>query len=128
MRYFLTALILLGGVIIHAQTTIVYDYTGEVEQYIVPACVTQLEITLRGAKGGGTNGGNGSTVTGFLDVTEGQILEIRVGGLGSCTGGGYNGGGDGGTANSSANYGCGGGGASDIRFAPFSLSDRIVVA
>lgn len=128
MRYFLTALILLGGVIIHAQTTIVYDYTGEVEQYIVPACVTQLEITLRGAKGGGTNGGNGSTVTGFLDVTEGQILEIRVGGLGSCTSGGYNGGGDGGTANSSSNYGCGGGGASDIRIAPFSLSDRVAVA
>ena len=128
MRLFLTALLLLSGVISHAQNTIVFNYTGAVDQYIVPPCVSQLEVTLQGAEGGGVNGGNGSTVSGLLDVVEGQILEIRVGGSGSCPNGGYNGGGEGGVANTTSNYGCGGGGASDIRIAPYSLNDRLVIA
>lgn len=128
MRFFLTVLIFLGSVIAQAQTTIVFDYTGEVEQYTVPPCVSQLEITIAGARGGGSNPGQGSTVTGVLEVSEGQILEIRVGGIGGCPNGGYNGGGEGGTANTVSNNGCGGGGASDIRVSPFTLADRIIVA
>ena len=110
-----------------AQTPVNFDYTGEVELYVVPGCVSQLEITLEGAAGGGPNSGDGSTVTGILDVVEGQVLEIRVGGQGGCPSAGYNGGGGGGAAGG-ANAGCGGGGASDIRIGGSSLADRVAVA
>ncbi|MBI48993.1 MAG: hypothetical protein CL850_01715 [Crocinitomicaceae bacterium] len=128
MRHLLTLLLFIYCSIFSAQETITYSFTGQVETYVVPACVSQLEITVQGAKGGGPNGGNGSTVTGILEVVEGQILEIRVGGMGLCPDGGYNGGGIGGTASEISNYACGGGGASDIRVAPFGLNDRIIVA
>ena len=111
----------------NAQDAITFGYTGEVEIYVVPNCVSQLEVELKGAAGGGPNGGNGSTVTGIIDVVEGEILEIRVGGEGGCPAAGYNGGGIGGTAGG-ANAGCGGGGASDIRIGGSALSDRVVVA
>ena len=111
----------------NAQDAITFGYTGEVEIYVVPNCVSQLEVELKGAAGGGPNGGNGSTVTGIIDVVEGEILEIRVGGEGGCPAAGYNGGGGGGTAGG-ANAGCGGGGASDIRIGGSALADRVVVA
>ncbi len=110
-----------------AQTSISFDYTGEVETYTVPNCVAQLEFVIKGAKGGGANGGNGSTVSGILDVVEGEILEIRVGGTGGCPSAGFNGGGEGGNS-SGANAGCGGGGASDIRVGGSTAADRVVVA
>ena len=108
--------------------TIIFTYTGEVETYVVPSCVSQLNVVIKGGQGGGINSGGGATVSGILDVVEGQVIEIRVGNSGGCPDGGYNGGGDGGTANVLSNGGCGGGGASDIRIAPYSLADRIVVA
>ena len=89
------------------QTPIAFDYSGEVEIYVVPSCVAQIEITLEGASGGGGNGGNGSTVSGIIDVVEGQVLEIRVGGEGNCPGAGFNGGGAGGGTG-------GGGGGSGV--------------
>ena len=109
----------------NAQDAITFGYTGDVEIYVVPNCVSQLEIELKGAAGGGPNGGNGSTVTGIIDV-EGEILEIRVE-AGECPAAGYNGGGVGGTA-SGGNAGCGGGGASDIRIGGSNLANRVVVA
>ena len=112
----------------NAQTPIVFEYTGEVEIYVVPSCVAQIEVTLEGASWGGGNGGNGSTVSGIIDVVEGQTLEIRVGGEGNCPSAGYNGGGAGGSANNNSNAGCGGGGASDIRITPFALEDLVAAA
>ena len=111
----------------YGQSEITFGYTGEVEIYVVPNCVSQLEVQLKGAAGGGSNGGNGSTVTGIIDVVEGEILEIRVGVEGGCPSAGYNGGGAGGAAGG-ANAGCGGGGASDIRIGGSALADRFVVA
>ena len=103
----------------NAQDAITFGYTGEVEIYVVPNCVSQLEVELKGAAGGGPNGGNGSTVTGIIDVVEGEILEIRVGGEGGCPAAGYNGGGIGGTA----------GGATPVAAAAahrtFALEDRL---
>jgi len=112
-----------------SQSPVTFNYTGNVQSWTVPPCVTSINVTVAGAKGGGgTAGGNGAVVTGTLAVTPGQVLQIRVGGTGSCTGtcaGGYNGGGNGdpGAWNS-----CGGGGASDIRIAPYALANRVVVA
>lgn len=114
--------------IAHCQLgTTSFNFTGTVQTYTVPACVTQLQVFVRGAKGGGPNGGYGSTLTGIMDVTPGQILEVRVGGQGGLgtNSGGFNGGG---TGHPGGPESGGGGGASDIRVAPYSLNDRFVVA
>jgi len=107
-----------------------FNFTGQVQTYTVPPCVTQLQVVVRGAKGGGTNGGNGSQLTGTLNVTAGQVLEIRVGGQGTLgnNSAGFNGGGTGHAASNAAWHSGGGGGASDIRTTPYALNNRIVVA
>ena len=128
MRHYLLSIALLCCLSLSAQEAVVFEYTGEVETYYVPECVTQLEVIVKGARGGGSQPGQGSTVSGIINVQGGQTLEIRVGGLGFCPDGGFNGGGDGGPGNNSTNNGCGGGGASDIRIAPYEYADRIIVA
>lgn len=108
----------------NAQT---FTFTGGPQTWVVPACVSTVTVTVAGAKGGGTNGGNGAVVTGTLSVTPGQILQINVGGSGTCPTAGWNGGGTG--QPSGIGYpSCGGGGASDIRTAPYGLNNRIIVA
>ena len=111
-----------------AQESVTFNYSGSVQTYTVPPCVNQLEVVLKGGAGGGTNGGNGSTVTATIDVFSGDVLEIRVGEEGECYLGGWNGGGNGANATPFASRSCGGGGASDIRVAPYNLGNRIAVA
>lgn len=111
-----------------SQTTITFNHTGSAQTWTVPACVSSIHVVLRGAKGGGANGGNGATVSTTLAVTPGQVLQINVGGTGMCPGSAFNGGGIGANASGASNAACGGGGASDIRIAPFALANRIVVA
>ena len=65
------------------------SYTGGNQTYIVPAGVTNLQVKLWGAKGSG--GGGGGFAGGFLAVTPGQTLTIRVGGLNGFGGGGAGG-------------------------------------
>ena len=110
------------------ETTISFDYTSATETWIVPPCVTTIEITAAGAEGGGNYGGNGAIVTGTFTVNPGDVLEINVGGAGSCPNGGFNGGAIGASANNAANGACGGGGASDVRVVDYQLTDRIIVA
>ena len=76
------------------------------QTYTVPSCVTQLQYTIKGARGGGATGGNGSTVSGTMTVTPGQVIQVRVGGQGQCPASGYNGGGAGGPSTIPANAGC----------------------
>ena len=106
------------------------SYTGSVQTYTVPVGVTSIQLETWGAQGGSTTGldglpatgGLGGYAIGKLDVTPGQVLNVYVGGAGVPGGtGGYNGGGTG------ATYGCSGGGASDVRIAPYSLTDRAIV-
>lgn len=108
-----------------SQSTITFSYTGSVQSFTVPPCVTTLTVNARGAKGGGNNGGLGAVVTATMAVTPGQVIQIRVGGQGNCPGGGYNGGGNGANGNQGS---CGGGGGSDIRIAPYGLANRVIVA
>jgi hypothetical protein len=82
------------------QTTI-FDYTGSLQTYTVPADVNQIQITTKGASGGegghissGT-GGFGASIQGTYDVTPGEVLNIMVGEEGE--GAQYVGGGGGGT-------------------------------
>lgn len=123
---------------ITAQTVATFNYTGTVQTWTVPPGVTSIDVSMTGAQGGSSYpsisvGGNGGLVTATLSVTPGQQLEIRVGGEGaagsanSAGSGGYNGGAVGGLYGS-IYAGGGGGGASDIRVAPYGLSDRLVVA
>lgn len=108
--------------------SITFTYTGSSQTWVVPACVTSISVTAAGAEGGGNTGGNGAIVTGTIAVTPGQTIQINVGGSGACPGAGFNGGGNGQNAGTTANRSCGGGGASDIRISPYNLANRLIVA
>ncbi|WP_201981567.1 tail fiber domain-containing protein [Hymenobacter rubidus] len=112
-----------------------FAYTGTVQTYTVPEGVTSLRVDAVGASGGGLDfsgtlqrGGIGARVQATLQVTPGQVLQIRVGGAGafsntvSGAAGGYNGGG------SVATNGGSGGGATDVRVSGGALTDRLLVA
>ncbi|MBK9190431.1 MAG: T9SS type A sorting domain-containing protein [Crocinitomicaceae bacterium] len=123
-----------------AQTT-VFNYTGAMQTYVVPAGVTEISVDVIAAggglsmgSGGGTqNPGNGGRIQADLTVVPGTTLNIYVGGAGTngvppTPGvGGFNGGGNGGNGYSSY-AGGGGGGASDIRIGGTALNDRVIVA
>lgn len=86
--------------IVWGQTT-VFDYTGSLQTYTVPADVNQIQITTKGASGGegghassGTPG-FGASIQGNYIVEPGQVLNILVGGEGA--GAEYVGGGGGGS-------------------------------
>jgi hypothetical protein len=109
--------------------TTTLNYTGCPQQIIIPAGVSSITIAAFGAQGGtsGYTGANGGAAAGVLTVTPGQVLNIFVGGMGTITAGGYNGGGVGGYT-PAATYGGGGGGATDIRIGGIGLANRVLVA
>jgi Glycine rich protein/Bacterial Ig domain len=118
-----------------AQAT-VFFYTGGEQGYLVPAGVSSLSITAIGAPGGGPlsgglAAGRGAVVAGVVTVSPGQVVYVEVGGSGGSPVGGFNGGGDSGTASGISVYG--GGGASDVRTLSMSagvisLNSRLIVA
>lgn len=66
-----------------------FNYTGTIESWVVPGCVSQITIEAVGARGG--NGGNGSVVAnggkgarmiGTFSVTPGSTLKIIAGEMG----------------------------------------------
>ena len=133
LKFLLLALLSCLINISFSQTQIVnFNYTGSVQNWIVPPCVTSINVVVAGAKGGGNTGGNGSRITATLNVTPGQTLNIYVGGMGTCgnNSGGWNGGGTGFASNpANANYNsCGGGGSTDIRIGGTALGNRVIVA
>lgn len=95
------------------QTVYTYNFTGWMQSFTVPPCVTSIAVNVQGAQGGGP-GGLGAVLTGNLAVTPGQVLQIRVGGQGNCPGAGYGGGGSGQNSNVANGQSCGGGGSSFI--------------
>ncbi len=124
------------------------SYTGAVQDFVVPACVTAIGVDAYGAQGGTGKLENGSDATGGMGgraqatvpVTGGETLHVFVGGMGQTIGtgptpgtgtGGFNGGGDvfdwvpnpGQTQGVSGT----GGGASDVRRGN-DLADRLIVA
>ena len=104
-------------------TTLIFGFTGGVQNFTVPTGITTLSVELRGANGGSgyqafSTGGLAGIAIGTLAVTPGSVLQINVGGAGSNANssspgvGGYNGGGNG--AFGFTYGGGGGGGAFDI--------------
>jgi hypothetical protein len=116
-----------------ADTTVPTAFTSVgAHTYTVPAGVTRIHVVAVGAPGGSKKtsaGGRGAAAAADVAVTPGQVLGVYVGGEGAVTTGpsnpgGYNGGGEGTSSDST-----GGGGASDIRTGgPSDLGSRLVVA
>ena len=114
-------------------TTQTLSYTGSLQTFTVPNCVSQVTITCKGASGAngalsgtgspGGNGGAGGLAAGIYPVTSGNVLNVYVGGSGSAEIGGFNGGGNGGVGNLAG----GAGGASDVRVGGITLSNRVIV-
>jgi hypothetical protein len=89
-----------------AQTTVTFNYTGSLQTFTVPSCVSSVTIEAYGAQGGNASynntppGGLGAYIKGTFSVSPGQVLNILVGqkgqnGTGGC--GDLNGGGGGGS-------------------------------
>lgn len=92
--FFIATFTLFG---VFSQTTETFNFTGGSQTWTVPTCVTSITVTVSGAQGGGTAGGNGAVVSGTLSVSPGDIITMNVGGQGGNGpgSGGYNGGGTG---------------------------------
>jgi len=108
----------------------VFQFTGSVQQFTVPAGVTSIQVDVRGAQGGTFNtsygiGGRGGRIVANVPVIPGQQIGVYVGGTTNTHSGGWNGGGS--CNNTHVNM-RGGGGASDIRIGGSTLNNRIVVA
>lgn len=106
-----------------------FSYTGALQSWTVPSGISSVVLEAWGAEGGdsesGTNrtgvGGKGGYSKGRVTVSEGQIINIRVGQQGKADGtSSFNGGGSG--------PGGGGGGATDFRIDGDSATNRIIVA
>lgn len=142
MKNFIISLILLAFTSVSGQSlspiavgasSVNFVFTGGIQTFTVPStlCVSTVTIVLRGAKGGGVGGGLGVAIQATYAVTAGQVFQIMVGGAGNqgAASGGFNGGGTGQASTGAAAYSSfGGGGASDVRVAPFALANRILVA
>jgi hypothetical protein len=108
--------------------TMTFNYTGGMQTWVAPPCVTSVEIEAYGAQGCGNADPNspkpgplGGKAAGKLAVTPGTTLYVFVGGSGDS--GGWNGGGG-----INGGYPKGrGGGASDVRLGGTGLADRKIV-
>jgi hypothetical protein len=101
-----------------------FGYTGKKQTFKVPSGVTHIRVIAVGGDGGGSVVGRGGRVSAVIPVTPSETLAIYVGGAGTSSGGGFNGGGP--LAPQTGGYG--GGGASDVRGDGDALKDRVVVA
>jgi hypothetical protein len=132
-----------------AQVVHIFNYTGAMHNWTVPAGVHFAHFDVKGAQGGGNDvlgipvikGGEGGRTVAEIRVFPGEVIHIFVGGKGGDGGtcpdrnppaeqsrGGFNGGGNGGGCLHGGSGGGGGGGASDIRVEGTHLTNRVIVA
>lgn len=68
-----------------------FDYTGSIETFVIPSCVTSITIEAWGASGGDSyqqvnvDGGKGARMKGVFAVVQSNALKILVGGRGADT-------------------------------------------
>ena len=122
--------------------SLVLTYSGAMQTFTVPTGVTSITVDAYGAQGGNAvgyasgwssgsvnrSGGYGGRVEATLTVTPGQVLNLFVGGQGSISSGGFNGGGAPASCSGTEVIWAGGGGATDIRTGGTAYTDRILVA
>ena len=113
-----------------AQTT-AFGPVFSSRSYTVPAGVTQLQVDMAGACGGGllftlgygAPGGSGGRVQAVLPVTPGEVLQVNVGSKPFVSPGWPNGG-----RSETGGNGYAGGGSSDVRRGTYTLTERLLVA
>jgi hypothetical protein len=136
-KWRVVVLLIFSTLIVNGQgpVTQTFVYTGSAQYFTVPAnlCGGVISVTIFGAGGCCPGSGAGARLVGNLAVTPGQVLQVNVGGCPPSNNtilGGWNGGGNGGAQTPLAGQllPCGGGGATDIRVAPYALANRILVA
>ncbi|MCW3013921.1 MAG: hypothetical protein JWO02_1013, partial [Solirubrobacterales bacterium] len=128
--------------------SLTFSFTGGEQCYVVPAGITTLHVTARGAPGGAGQpgattapGGSGAITDGDIAVVPGTTLYVEVGGAGdshlpSGSVAAFNGGGAAGNSPGGSTNAGGGGGASDVRTCVSSglgcvgttLASRLIVA
>ena len=106
-----------------------FAYTGGQQTLTVPYTGT-YKLEVWGAQGGnnttqGGSGGKGGYSQGTISLNSGTTIYVYVGGQGSTSTGGFNGGG---TAYNTGNSGASGGGATDFRIGSNTLYYRVIVA
>jgi Glycine rich protein len=132
-----------------AQILRIFNYSGAMQNWTVPADVHLAHFDVRGAQGGGNSvfgipvipGGEGGRTVAEVRVFPGEVIHIFVGGKGGDGGtcphrnppaeqssGGFNGGGNGGRCSHGGSGGGGGGGASDIRVDGTHVTNRYIIA
>lgn len=113
--------------------TVVFNYTGADQQWVVPLGVTQVFIDVFGAQGGTSvapgAGGLGGKMRAVLNVTPGETLLLMVGGQPTSRVAVYGNGGNGGsnTANAS-NQSMAGGGLSGVFRTSITMANAILIA
>src|SRR4051812_14240105 len=69
-----------------------FTFTGNVQTFTVPSCVSSITIDAKGSQGGSNSaniaGGLGGSAFGVLPVSSGNVLYIYVGGTNGFNGGG----------------------------------------
>lgn len=86
-----------------------FSFTGTAQIFRVPSGVHMVRVIALGANGaGGSKGGHGGRVSADLPVSQLENLHVFVGGNASDSGGGFNGGGNGGDRYGSNGNGGGG--------------------
>jgi hypothetical protein len=116
--------------------SVLFQYTGAEQTWVVPAGVNEITVELIGAAGGDgvawTNmdakGGKGERLTCRLPVTPGETLRFYVGGRGNNGKGSIAAASSNGAGGWNGGQGAGGGGASDIRRGGSALANRILIA
>ena len=119
-----------------SSASLIFNYTGAEQTFVIPSGVTFLDVLIWGAGGGSYRtksayAGYGLLLSTNIPVTPGTTCYLYVGGQGmgydlpgtTPFNGGFNGGGNG-----NSNYGYAGGGASDIRIGGSALTNRVAVA
>jgi uncharacterized protein (TIGR02145 family) len=105
-----------------------FDFINDSQTWIVPK-TSRCRIEVWGGRGHseGTHekGGKGGYAYGEIELTQGQTLNVFVGGSGTITAGGWNGGGVGGLGRHGRAPG--GGGATDVRIGGVALANRVIV-
>lgn len=102
-------MLLCSRVPVACANSVQFNAVGSTVPFVVPDGVSSLAIELRGASGGGNQGGWGAVVNiPNYEVTAGETLYITIGGRGDLNQGGANGGGVG-----ICSGDLGGGGSSD---------------
>ena len=113
--------------------TVVFNYTGTNQQWVVPLGVTQVFIDVFGAQGGTSitpgNGGLGGKMRAVINVTPGETLLLMVGGQPTSRLAVYGNGGNGGSNSANvSNQSMAGGGMSGVFRTSITMANAIMIA